>query len=92
MTTKECVAMRSDLNEIVPDNMQVGIFYLDDGRMIVIDSQGTVIKPHQECDLFPLCDVKEVEKIECTTTVTVRGSHYKVKRIGDQYYKIPLPH
>jgi len=93
MSDKECdTKPRADLNQVVPQDFHAGIFYLNDGGVIVLDSSGQEIKPQCEKDIFPIEKVVQIEKIESTTTITIRGSHYKVKKIGDEYYKIPIRH
>ena len=65
------------------------IIYLPNGKIIVKDGDGKVIPPTPV--KYPL-DVKQIENITTSTSVTIRGSHYMLYCFGGACYKIPLPH
>lgn len=67
-------------------------FFLD-GSVEVRDGKGTPIDSKPEDEFFPVSDVKAVLGIESAVVdVEIRGSHYKIRKIGRRIYKILLPH
>lgn len=76
------------------------ITFFADGRVEVRDGEGNLIEGIPEDKFFSCsdahCDGVDVRKIlRITPTVIgiqVSGSHYEIKKIGDNIYKIPLPH
>jgi len=84
-----CAGMKKDSSSEEKEPVQASVVYLYNGEIIVKDGNGRVIQPTQI--KFPL-DVKQIESIQSSVSITIRGSHYMLKQIGDKIYKIPLAH
>lgn len=65
------------------------IGFTGDGKPVVIDENGDVIEPTRVD--FPI-KATAIESMGSITMVQYRGSHFKLIKVGNSVYSIPLPH
>ena len=71
------------------DLLPFAIGFTKSGAPLIIDANGNRVEP--EKIEFPL-ETKALERIDNITVLQIRGSHYKLFKLGNSYFKIPLPH
>lgn len=81
------------------ENISSNIFFFKDGTVEVRDYQGKIIIPIDEDKFFSCsnldCKGVTIDRIlrirPAVISIDVKGSHYEVRKIGNQIFKIPLP-
>lgn len=60
-----------------------------EGKPVLVDANGDVIKP--EVLQYPI-KTTTIERVDSVVLVQATGSHFKVIKVNNREYKIPLPH
>lgn len=62
------------------------------GKLVLVAPNGRPLQP-TKID-FPIKEVREIERISVhtITSIQVRGSHYCLVEVGNEYYRFDLPH
>ncbi|MCG8533986.1 MAG: hypothetical protein MI808_02725 [Pseudomonadales bacterium] len=71
------------------DLLPFNVSFDRNGAPVLVDENGEKIKPVEV--EFPI-KATAVERIDTVTIVQIRGSHFKMVKIGSTYYKLVMPH